>query len=333
MKIIVEKSVILPALKECKKIVPTKTTLPILGHVAISTDGQCATFTANDGRRTVSCICECEGDAAKFTLEFDKLFKAVSSFKAGKITIETDGKETTIKQGRSKLSLVTFLFDSFPMPDYEECKDSGISSIKLAEIIKKCSYAMAEKDARPMLNGLYLGGGFAVSTDGHRLAYSHIDGMDVEGIIIPFDTVGAIPDVDGKLMCSQNQIIIKSYDLIFSSNLIAAKFPEWRKVIPTGTTEKVTVNKNEFIDALNHVAIGGDSFLLKSKKGSIVLASSGAESEIDAEAESEFEIGFFVQYVIDAARATESEELTIEYYGANKPIIIDSTNIVMPRRV
>lgn len=333
MKIIIEKSVILPALKECKKIVPTKTTMPVFGHVAISADGRCVTFTANDGRRTISCMCECEGDAAKFTVEFDKLFKSVSSFKPGQITIESNGKETTIKQGRSKLSLATFSFASFPMPNYDDCKDSGISSTKLVEIIKKCSYAMAEKDVRPMLNGLYLGGGFAVSTDGHRLVYSNVDGLDVDGIIIPFDTVGAIPEVDGMLMYSQNQIIIKSHDLIFSSNLISAKFPEWRKVIPGGTSKKATVNKDDFIGALSQVAIGGDSFLLKSKKGSIVLVNSGAESEIDAETEIDFEIGFFAQYVIDAARAIESEKLTIEYYGANKPIIIESTNIVMPRRV
>ena len=327
MKIIIEKSDISATMKRAAKVAPQKSTMPIFTHVALDFDGEILTITANDGVRTYSESVPATGDPGKCTIEAQKLARAITGMKSGPIEI-TEGQVT---QGRSKIKLESMPFDNFPQPDYEEAKETTLHSSHLAGAIAIVAHAMPQKDVRPMLNGIHLTEGFAVATDGHRLAFWEID-YDGPDITIPADSVRQMPDMDGVVSVSDNQMIIDGKGARFSTNLQSGKYPDWRRVIQKEFVATATINADDLIAAMKTAQLGREFGSFEFTTDTLSVVNDNAEAVCDIECGSEITTGFNYQYVIDAVSVSGLPSVEIQI-NEMRSSLINGHFVLMPVRI
>jgi len=327
MKIIIEKSDISATMKRAAKVAPQKSTMPIFTHVALDFDGEILTITANDGVRTYSESVPATGDPGKCTIEAQKLARAVAGMKAGPIEI-TEGQ---IKQGRSRLKLDSMPFDNFPQPNYEDSTVTTLHSSQLAHAIAIVSHAMPQKDVRPMLNGIHLTEGFAVATDGHRMAFWDID-YNGPDITIPADSVRQIPDIDGYVSVSENQMIVDGNQSRFSTSLRPGKYPDWRRVVQKEFGATATINADDLIAALKTAQLGLEIGRFEFTLDALSVVNDNAEDACDAKCDKEIVTGFNYQYVIDAVVASGMPSVEMQI-NESKSSLINGHFVLMPVRI
>lgn len=327
MKVIVSKDAVLNAMKKAAKIAASKGTIQIFSHVAIEfVDGTC-TLTANDGVRTYSERFDAEGQEGRCTLESVKLLRALNGMKAGDVEI-TKGN---IKQGRTSIKLEAMDFETFPMPDYDKAESVGISSSEMFACFSVVAHALPSKDIRAYLNGVHLTNGFCVATDGLRLAKTECgyDGLDV---IIPCDSVKTMPDIVGDVMVSNNQLIIDGVNARYSTSLVDAKFPDWRRILPKEFDIDITSKTDDVMSALKTAQIGGDVVKIDINNNTAILSNSGAETECEVTGEGSLTVAFMAQYLIDALGSCETDTVTMRM-GVGKACLINDNFVVMPVRL
>lgn len=327
MKITVDKNGLNNAMKKASKVSNPKSIMPILAHVAIDFDGVSMTITANDGARTYAETIPAEGEPGQCTIEAAKLAKAVSGMKSGDVELTPE----QIKQGRSRLKLVSLPYNNFPQPDYGQTEEVGITGEQLADAIAIIGHAMPVKDFRPMLNGIHLTEGYAVATDGHRMAFVEIPYQGPD-IIIPADSARQMGDMPGAVKVSDNQLVIEGDGFRFSTNLVEAKYPDWRRVRPSDFESEVTLNADDLLAACKTVQLGGEMAKFEFTDGQVLISNSGAESAADAVVKESLTVGFNVQYVIDAVNAAATDEITIKL-STGRSSEINGSFVVMPVRL
>jgi DNA polymerase-3 subunit beta len=220
---------------------------------------------------------------------------------------------------------------------------------------------MAQQDVRYYLNGMLLetGGGHlrAVATDGHRLALCQavLDGkMDQQQVIVPRKGVLELQRLmtgegDLNIELGANHIRIQLEGIRFTSKLIDGRFPEYERVIPKESSNELKADRGAFRGALQRTAIlSNEKYrgirLVIRDSGVVLQAHNPEQEEAEEELEVEYsgediEIGFNVNYLLDALGAVESDEVTLSVQDSNSSCLIrepgntDCTFVVMPMRL
>jgi DNA polymerase-3 subunit beta len=220
---------------------------------------------------------------------------------------------------------------------------------------------MAQQDVRYYLNGLLLetGGGQlrAVATDGHRLALcqAEIDGeLEEQQVIVPRKGVLELQrlmsgDGDLNIELGSNHIRIQLDGIRFTSKLIDGRFPEYERVIPKESANELKADRGVFQGALQRTAIlSNEKYrgirLVIRDSGVILQAHNPEQEEAEEELEVEYsgediEIGFNVNYLLDALGAIDSDEVTLSVQDSNSSCLIrrpgndDCKFVVMPMRL
>ena len=139
--------------------------------------------------------------------------------------------------------------------------------------------------------------------------------------IISIEAVSKIPtDIEGKVYLSNNILSIISSDHSFKSKLIDGKYVPYQKIVPTEFKSTVTVNREDFIDAVKAAKINspesGNVFFKFGKESEIKSRSGKNEDAVigfDCESTSEFEIGFNSSYLIDALSMLTLESIDMKF--------------------
>jgi DNA polymerase-3 subunit beta len=181
-----------------------------------------------------------------------------------------------------------------------------------------------------------------VATDAHRLVrFTRLDVScpKTDTFIVPKKPLnllkGALPSNDDALEISynKNHLFVKHGGTELVCRLIDARFPDYKVVIPTDNPYKLTVNKNDFQNALRRVSV----FSNKSTN-QVALTITGSELQLAAQdVDFSFEgnermtcqydgddlqIAFNAKFLIEMLNATDSEEIIIELSTPTKAGII-----------
>jgi DNA polymerase-3 subunit beta len=135
----------------------------------------------------------------------------------------------------------------------------------------------------------------------------------------------------------------------FTSKLIDGRFPEYGRVIPASPTRLVSADRDALRAALQRAAILSNEkyrgIRLGIRPNCIVVQAHNpeqeeAEEELEVAYEGEtLEIGFNVNYLLDALAAVEAEQVELGLTDANSscllraPAATDSKYVVMPMRL
>jgi len=271
MKFSISKEAFLEALQQVQHVVSTRATLPILSNVLIeAVDGKLKLTTTDldvGVSGTVDAMVEREGAT---TLPVKRLVSIVAQLPASEVVVSVDSKNhASIKCGPSFFKIIGLGEEEFPpLPTFEEASEFKIAQSVFLDAIKKTSYAISEDETRYVLNGIYVsfreGKMIFVATDGRRLAMVENDlefpASHETDIIVPTKAInelqrmlGTEGDVIARL--SGNQISFEVGESVIVSKLIEGNYPNYKQVIPGQRKERITINREEFLQTVRRVSL------------------------------------------------------------------------------
>ncbi|MEJ2171477.1 MAG: DNA polymerase III subunit beta [Woeseiaceae bacterium] len=346
-------------------VVERRQTMPILSNVLlVARNGQLA-VTATDLEVELVAEAEVAVEAGgEITVSGRKLLDICRALPDGSdVDISVSGEKLVVRSGRSKFSLATLPAAEFPtVEDIKAGQTITVDRTVLSRLIEKTHFSMAQQDVRYYLNGMLLETGGqhlrAVATDGHRLALCEavIDGasLDEQQVIVPRKGVLELQRLmDGEgaldLELGANHVRIQLDGIRFTSKLIDGRFPEYDRVIPKESANQLTADKAGLRGALQRTAIlSNEKYrgirLIIRDSGVVIQAHNPEQEEAEEELEvsysgEDIEIGFNVNYLLDALGAVDGEEVMLSVQDSNSSCLIrqpgnnDGKFVVMPMRL
>ena len=365
MKLSAARDVLLKPLQAVIGVVERRQTMPVLSNVLlVAKDGELA-VTATDLEVELVARADVDVDTdGEITVSGRKLLDICKALPDdAQISISVSGEKLAVRSGRSKFSLTTLPAAEFPtVEDIKAGQTITVPQDVLSRLIEKTHFSMAQQDVRYYLNGMLLetGGKYlrAVATDGHRLALSEADldgaDLDEQQVIMPRKGVlelqrlmGAGGNLDIEL--GANHVRIQLEGIRFTSKLIDGRFPEYDRVIPQESSNELKADKGVLRHALQRTAIlSNEKYrgirLIIRDSGVVLQAHNPEQEEAEEEVEVEYsgddiEIGFNVNYLLDAIGAVDGDEVTLSVVDSNSSCLVrepgndGSKFVVMPMRL
>ena len=365
MKLNAGREVLLRPLQAVIGVVERRQTMPILTNVLLIAKGGQISITATD--LEVELVAEAEADVespGEITVPGRKLLDICRALpEDAQVSLSQSGEKLIVKSGRSKFTLTTLPAAEFPVvEDINAGQSIDVSQEILGRLLEKTHFSMAQHDVRYYLNGLLLetsGNTLrAVATDGHRLALCEAGleggGLPEQQVIVPRKGVLELQRLmsgEGALVIElgTNHVRIQLDAIRFTSKLIDGRFPEYERVIPQDTSNSMLADRETLRSALQRTAIlSNEKYrgirLIMRDNGMVLQAHNPEQEEAEEELEIEYageeiEIGFNVNYLLDAFSAIESKTVNLAVMDGNSSCLIrepgkeDCKYVVMPMRL
>jgi len=366
MKIIAKREAILGPLQAVIGVVERRQTMPILANVLLAAKGGRLAVTATD--LEVELVATSEVDvqrAGEITIPGRKLLDICRALPEGvEINLTLEGERMVVRARKSRFTLTTLPAAEFPTVDEINAQQTlKVPQKDFKRLLEKTHFSMAQQDVRYYLNGMLLETSAkmlrSVATDGHRLALCEIElaegAKSGQQVIVPRKGVLELQRILGnedhilEVSIGSNHVRVQIGDIRFTSKLIDGRFPEYGRVIPNNPPLIVSAVREDLRQALQRAAILSNEkyrgIRFGVKPNALVIQSHNPEQE-EAEEElevaydgPELEIGFNVNYLLDALAATEGLDVQVGLTDGNSSCLIRSSVdsnarfVVMPMRL
>ena len=366
MNFSIQRESLLKPLQIVCSVVERRQTLPILSHVLLSVDDGRLSLAATD--LEVEMLVSTSADSAaagEITLPARKFLDICRTVPDG-VTLEVrvEGERASVRAGRSRFTLATLPATEFPSVETSsDAVNFNLRQQDLKFLLDHTHFAMAQQDVRYYLNGLLLHVDTdclrAVATDGHRLALCELSATfaQAEGqqLIVPrkavMELIRLLEDTEeaAGLEIGSNYLRVTLGDFVFTSKLIDGRFPDYQRVLPKAGDKVVTADRELLKQALTRVSILSNEkyrgIRLQLAENLLrILANNPEQEEAEDEVEvrydgGDLEIGFNVNYLLDALSAVDNPEVQIDFTDSNSSCLIRSASsedcryVVMPMRL
>ena len=368
MNINIQKETLEAPLTQIIGVVEKKQTLPILGNVFIELQQNTLTLVGSDLETEITTsLHNIGGSDGKTTVNARKLYdicRSLPNESQISLILEQDNKMVA-KAGKSRFTLQTLSAVDYPRLEETEWKhELTLSQKQLSKLLSKTAFSMAQQDVRYFLNGLLVeirdDQILSVATDGHRLAKTFLSvsptGIDLAQSIIPRKAVleitkflDPVSEDPVSVRLNASHIRVQSGDFLFISKLIDGRFPDYEKVIPANLDKHVIINRTNLIDILSRAAILSNEkyrgVSLSVSQDTLKVASHNPEQEHANDemavqySGDDIEIGFNVNYLMEALRACDSQEIDLGLLDPNTSCTFhavgdeDTVYLIMPMRL
>ena len=368
MKFKIQRESILKPLNIVSGVVERRQTLPILSNILLTiNDENILSMTTTDLEVELNSSIQLDDvkEPGEITIPARKLLDICRTLPEGAmVEMSLKGEKLTLKSGKSRFILSTLPVSDFPAT--EQLKNPlqiSITQNNLKSVIARTQFAMAQQDVRYYLNGLLLEVSAnklrAVATDGHRLSLCDTEVSaevsDVQNVIVPRKGVielhRLLADNDESVAISlgTNHIRVEFEDIVFTSKLVDGRFPDYARVLPQNVDKIVYSDRETLRQALTRASILSNEkyrgIRIQLKAGEIKAIANNPELEeaeevIDVEYDgADLEIGFNVNYIIDALSAISSNEVQLGFSDSNSSCLVQPKGddtckyVVMPMRL
>lgn len=360
MQITITREDLLKPLSYVAGVVERRQTLPVLSYILLRQKEGEMTLTGTDLEiEVIAKVNKTDGGDVEMTLPARKLYDICRALPTdANINIKKEGEKSIVKSGKSRFALVTVPVADFPFVQASQWEQAlTLKQNQLRGLLEQTHFCMAQQDVRYYLNGLLLeitGKKIrAVATDGHRMAISEsILDKNVKAekqVIVPRKGIQEILRLLGdsedqvELEFGANHIRLRAADYIFTSKLIDGRYPDYNKVIPGKQSKKLNLDRNLFRETLGRVAIlSSEKYrgvrLSLSNKAIRFTAHNPEQEEAQEEISTEYtgegmEIGFNVNYMIEAISALPTENVEFGLNDPNSSCTLASPGAAYPQYV
>jgi DNA polymerase-3 subunit beta len=359
MKLTAEREKLLEPLQAVIGVVERRQTMPVLANVLLNVaDGELAITATDLEVELKAATMVTVQDAGDITVPGRKLLDILRALpEKSQVSVAVEGEKVVVKAARSRFSLSTLPAAEFPVIDDIHAQQTvEIPRKDLKLLLEKTHFSMAQQDVRYYLNGMLLeiDGTVlrAVATDGHRLALAEVSlparVQASQQVIVPRKGVlelQRVLDADGAaaVAIGTNHVRAQIGDIRFTSKLIDGRFPEYSRVIPASPAASVRADRDLLRQALQRTAILSNEkyrgIRITVKENAMTVQAHNPEQE-EAEEEIEvvysggdLEVGFNVNYLLDALAAIDGQDVEIGLTDSNSSCLIRSPGGVGPRYV
>lgn len=335
-----------------------RSSLPILSHILIESDGDSLRLTGTDLEIGISCkipaFITSEGNVAA---PKEMLAKFLGTFGAADdVLFSMQGTTALLKCKKSSTKLLSLMGDDYPSLPVVDGTTFTIPQSALQSALKKVMPAASTDETRAIITGILMvaqpDGMAFVATDTHRLTKVE---CDVEGIgelrcVLPSKTareivrLSAATEGDIKITISGDAGILfelpGSDELKIKSRLIDGAYPSFERVIPavdkvnriaTFDTEalRVALKRIEPVAKENssRCIFSFSNTTLKLSAESHMIGSTEDEIEIETNNTAPFTIAFNVGYVITALSTVTDDQCSLRLQPeSSKPALLTPVN-------
>ncbi len=368
MKLTISKDEILNGLQAVQNIVSTRTTLPILANVLLRAESGRLDLTATDLDVTISSGARAEVQRpGAVTVPVKKIFGIIRELAGSELELEVDEKNAcSIRSGPSYYKVNGLPAEEFPpLPQFAEKKRISIDQEKFKAMLRKTGFAISTDETRFVLNGIYMSLKeqkiTMVATDGRRLALVEEDVELTEEsqgeFIVPTKAINELSRLlqtkgttEVKFTDNQVAFTLKSeggLDVLIMSKLVEGNYPNYRQVIPGEAKERVTIVREELLQALRRAEImtseKSNSVKLSFTKNNLAITANtpdvgeGKETLAVNYKGRDMAIAFNPTYLMDPLKAVDNDEIFIELIDELSPGVVKINGpflyVLMPMRM
>ncbi len=364
MQVSVKRDKLLTAVSHVTKAVSARTTIPILTGIKLKAGQEGLTLTASDSDVSIEVLIPTEEAGEWGVTVFQpgsivltaRIFSEIVRKLSGEeIQISVDERlATLIRSGQAEFTINGMNAGDFPqLPHLEEDKIFSIQSDLLKTMLRQTVFAVSTSEMRPILTGIMWsldqGQLKFVSTDSHRLAgrtamVECIEELQFNNVVVPGKSCNELIKIldddqtSVDIVVSENQILVKSKQILFYSRLLEGTYPDTARIIPQGSKTEVVVSTKDFLQSIERASLlsreGKSNVvrLLTMADGNVEISSNAPEIgkvmeivrplSLDGE---ELKISFNAKYMIEALRSLDSGEIRVSFTGAMSPFVIRPT--------
>jgi DNA polymerase III subunit beta len=359
MKIRLEQSAFTEIVSWVQRAVGSRSQLPALSGIRFEAAKGAVTLSGTDLDLSTRASVECSVDEPGSVLLHGRLLGDIAkNLPEGAVSIMTTDNQAVISSGS-----VSFTLRTLPIDDFPEQRDIGgasgtITVAELASAVNQVARAASTDEARPVLTGVLVESGpdkaTLVATDSYRLAVREIEWTGPKEEIrrvIPAKafTEAARMGSEGtaNITIGETQAAFEIGGRLLTSRTLEGEFPKWNGLIPKELPNRLTVDKEVFIDAVRRVGLlaqAGSSVKIELiESGAKLTAGSqdigDAVEQIDGKFEGEpLTVAFNPQFLIDGVAAINSNEIVLCLLDGMKPAVVRAPEedgfiyLVMPVR-
>lgn len=351
MRFTTERSALLEAVQNLSRIV-TKTSLPVLEGILISAEqGKLTLISYNleiSMKKEIYASCEVEGDVVISARLLTEILRRSDGVQ---VTVETDDRLMChIMSGNAVFDIMGMKAEDFPeIPSVPETDKIAIKGGLLKDMVKGTLFAVAQNEgSRPILTGLNIriDGGVArfVGIDGRRIAIRK-EQLSTSGdynFVISGKAIGEAVKIitddeqDVEIFVSKKlaSFSIEGYTMV--SRLLEGEFLNFERALPKEHLQQITVKTRDIIDIIERISlVVSDKFTTPIRcrieedvttfmcTSSVGRAVDTYETKLSGE---EFEIGINSQYLLEALRACETDEVNMKFKGSKEGFVIEPVN-------
>lgn len=353
------------ALGHATRIVGSRTSLPVLANVLISTEESRLKIAATNLEmaitHTIGCKVETTGS---LSVPAKLLSEVVASLPNDKLQLVTTGDNLIIKTTNFNSQINGISAEEFPtIPPVKAIATLTINSTTLLEGLTQVVFASSPDESRPVLAGVIFivkdNVLTLVATDSYRLAETKLDLKDTKdtNMIVPARTIHELIRVAGdgvgeiEIKFSKTEAVFDVGDINIVSRLIDGKFPDYEQIIPTSTKIEVVADRSELLNIVKVASIfareSANTIKIDFKDNTISISSSASsvgenKSSMDAKISGgSGEISINARYLIDVLTTLKSDMVAIGINDKLDPCVVrpiekskksNSTHIIMPLR-
>lgn len=355
---------LLDAVQNLSRIV-TKTSQPVLEGILISAEkGKITLVSYNlemSMKKEIYANCEEEGDIVISARLLTEILRKSDGIQ---VTIEADERLMChIRSGNAVFDIMGMSALDFPeTPSVPETDKISLPGGLLKDMVRGTLFAVAANEgSRPILTGLNItikdGIAQFVGIDGRRMGIrkEKINSSVDCNFVISGKAIGEAvkiienDDENVELFVTKMLVSFKIDGYTLVSRLLEGIFVNYEKAIPKEFIQVLKTKTRDIIDIIERISLVVNDRLTTPVRCSMgnpvstfkcISAVGCATDTYETELEGpEFEIGINAQYLLDALRATETDEVKISFKGGNEGFLIEPLEgdsflyMIMPMRI
>jgi len=358
LKINCDRDILSENISIAQKAVSNRTTLQILECVLIVADEEKGLrIIGNDleiGVETKSIDAEIieNGSVAIEAKMFSDIIRRLPE---GNVTVHSDENNVvTIKCKKSEFKVLGQSGDEFPfLPEIKKEEPYFIQSGTLKNMIRQTNFCVAVDDSKPIMTGELMeiknGSLKMVAIDGFRVALREAELVEIaenrcEKIVVPSKALNEINkllpvenDESVTVYISDKHVLFGLKNCILVSRLIEGDFINYENVFTSEYTTIIYANKEELLNSIERTSLISKEIKKSPVKLNILndkvevtsfteYGNAFDELEISVEG-MPIEIAFNPRYLIDALKAIDEDEISIQFTTPLSPCIIKSEEV------
>ena len=342
MKFYISSTALSGRLQSICRVINSKNALPILDCFLFEVNEGTLTVTASDSETTLITsleVSDCDADG-RFALTAKTGIDARKELPELSLTfdINMETHEVSIAYQNGQYKMMAQNADEYPsVPALSEnAARLTMSADVLLGGVNRCSFAVADDELRPVMNGIYFDITpeelVMVASDGHKLVRCRsfaTKGNERSAFVLPKKPAMQLRNLlpketgDVEIAFDQRSALFTMENYLMSCRLIEGRYPNYNSVIPKNNPHRATADRLALLGAMKRVAVFSSqaSSLIKLSVTSNRMEVSAQDIDYSTSAietlectydGDEISIGFKGSFLIDILSNMTSNEVSIE---------------------